>query len=46
MRIIFICFLIFILGELIVIIGFDVNGRIGRSVIINCNVNGFEFSEV
>lgn len=42
MRITLTCFLTFISGELTVTIGPDVNGRIGRSVTINCNVNGPE----
>lgn len=40
------CFLNFISGELTVTIDPGVNGRIGRSVTINCNVTGPEPSKV
>lgn len=46
MRITLTCFLTFISGELTVNIGPGANGRIGRSVIINCYVNGPEPSKV
>lgn len=46
MRIILRYFLNFISGELTVSIGLDVTDRIGRSVTINCNVNGPEPSKV
>lgn len=46
MRITLTCFLTFISGQLTVTIGPGVNGRIGRSVTINCNVNGPEPSKV